>query len=193
MKYLKRFDEEAKEKSIEDWCVKLKLRDYKIEKSGIVNVNVHVDISYQKLEKIPIQFGTVNNSFFCYENKLISLNGSPKVIYGGFYCQYNKITSLIDGPIKVERDYYCNFNPFLLSLEGFPKDFYEIPNSHLYCMDTPIYNIYKLFPDHESYIESLDYNYLRENTIIKRRLEIALRVVDINLKIPKFIEGYILI
>ena len=53
---------------------------------------------------------------------------------------------------------------------------------------TPIWAIYELFPDHKSFIDSQDYNYLRGRNIDKRRFKEALD--EIGIDIPKRIKGW---
>jgi hypothetical protein len=53
---------------------------------------------------------------------------------------------------------------------------------------TPIWAIYELFPDHNSFIDSQDYNYLRGDSIDKRRFREALD--EIGIKMPESIPGW---
>jgi hypothetical protein len=184
MKYLKRFNEQ--EKSIVDWCEELVLFNYTINDDNTVDSSKVVNISNKKLKVIPIQFGLVYGSFNCNENKLRTLKGSPKEVYGNFFCSDNKLRTLIGGPKKVIR-YYCYRND-LISLEGCPL---KIGNDDIIrCDYNRIYNIYKLFPTHESYLESLDYKYLREEKIVKKRLDKALIESGITVELPDSIPGY---
>ena len=107
------------EKSIEDWCIELDLKNYKII-DGLVNVNNGVNISHRKLTVIPIKFGFVLSFFICYSNKLKSLEGCPKKVKVGnwFNCDYNQLTSLEGAPLRVGH-FSCGNNQ-LISLEGAP-------------------------------------------------------------------------
>jgi hypothetical protein len=125
---------------------------------------------------------SIIGKFWCAYNKLTNLEGGPKEVGRTFNCSHNQITSLKGAPIKVGGYFDCRDNK-LITLEGAP-----ISVSDIYCHDNPIWNIYKLFPDHKSFIESLDYNYLRGNDIVKRRFQEALDEFDIEL--PESIEGY---
>ena len=48
--------------------------------------------------------------------------------------------------------------------------------------------MYKLFPDHKSFMDSLDYGYLRGTNISRSRFKEALD--ELNIKMPKSIDGY---
>ena len=100
--------------------------------------------------------------FDCEKNNLITLEGSPSYVGGDFFCSDNK----------------------LISLEGIPKEI----GGEFSCRINPIFRIYNLFPDHKSYIDSLDYNYLRGKTIVKSRFKEALDEFEIEL--PRSISGY---
>ena len=75
-----------------------------------VNVRDYVDLSDLNLREIPITFGTVGGDFFCYNNSLISLNGSPTEVAGDFDCCNNKLTSLNGCPREVVGDFSCYAN-----------------------------------------------------------------------------------
>jgi hypothetical protein len=250
MKYLRKFNEEVKEKSIEDWCNDLNIFNYEIndDTSVDVNNNVSIDSDMIKITKFPLKFNNIYGYFSCCHNKLKTLKGSPIKVGSYFQCFWNNITSIIDGPKEVGWDYSCGSNN-LLSLVGSPKyitgkfECYdnklttlegapiEISSNfscsynklttlegapqkiggHLICRDNklislegcplmemgiiecnnnPIFQIYKLFLTHESYLESLDYGYLRGENISKRRLEKALEQSNINIVLPKSMKGY---
>jgi hypothetical protein len=136
----------------------------------------------ETLEGAPIYVG---ERFFCQDNKLTSLEGAPKELGRGFNCSGNKLTSLLGGPIYVGKGFDCQDNK-LTSLEGAPKEFGE--DFYFDCEGNPIHSVYELFPDYKSFMDSLDYNYLRGSSIDKKRLEEALGEFDI--KMPKRIRGW---
>jgi hypothetical protein len=137
-----------------------------------------------KLKSLKFGPKTVGNHYDCTGNKLISLEGAPFLINRDFDCSHNKLQSLIGGPKTVLLDYVCTNNK-LTSLEGSPEKI----GGKLYCIVNPIYPIYQLFPNHESYLESLDQKYFRPgNKIVKRRFQKAL--AEINGKLPEIIKGY---
>jgi hypothetical protein len=88
---------------------------------GSYDVDGNVDLSDQKLKKIPWKFNKVTGDFYCYYNQLTSLEGCPKEVGGGFSCHYNQLTSLEGCPKEVGGHFYCHNNQ-LTSLEGCPKE-----------------------------------------------------------------------
>jgi hypothetical protein len=125
----------------------------------------------------------VVGDFYCYNNKLTTLEGGPREVGGDFNCYSNKLITLEGSPQEVGGHFYC-YNNKLITLEGSPR---EVGGS-FYCNDNPIYSVYKLFPDYKSYMDSLDYNYLRGTDIVKTRFKEALE--EIGKKVPRKIEGY---
>ena len=87
----------------------------------------------------------VGGQFWAHMNKLITLEGGPKEVGGGFSCYSNKLISLVGSPTKI--------------------------GGNLTCIDNPIYQVYKLFPDYKSYLDSLDYDYLRGTSIIRWKFQ----------------------
>ncbi len=63
--------------------------------AGTVNVAGTVNLSCLGLERLPVQFGTVSGNFYCYNNRLTSLEGAPSSVGGNFYCGGNRLTSLV--------------------------------------------------------------------------------------------------
>lgn len=92
--------------------------------TGIVNVEGPFDCSNYKgrgLENfLGIQFGEVQGNFHCGGNKLVSLEGGPKIVRGHFDCRSNNLTTLKGGPEEISGNYLC-MNNDLVSLEGSPK------------------------------------------------------------------------
>jgi hypothetical protein len=58
--------------------------------------------------------------FSCANNKLTSLNNSPKTVGGSFYCGHNQLISLKGAPTYVGNNFVCSNNK-LTSLDGVPK------------------------------------------------------------------------
>jgi hypothetical protein len=125
----------------------------------------------------------VGGDFFCGRNKLIDLKGAPIEVGGDFNCENNNLTSLEGAPREVGGDFHCENNN-LTSLEGGPTKI----GGNLYCNGNPIHSIYKLFPNHKAFMESLDYDYLRGTTIIKWKFKEALD--EFNIKMPESIPGW---
>lgn len=163
----------------------LGIKDFNINKDDSVDVYGNVNLTHKQLKSIPIQFGIVYGYFDCGYNELTSLKGCPKEIHGYFSCNVNELVSLNYGPKKVYGSYYnCSANK-LISLDGYTIDV----NQFLYCLRNPIYELCSLF--HYNlylYFDSLDYNYLRGNEIIKFRFQEALE--EVGEKLPDAVIFY---
>jgi hypothetical protein len=183
MKYLKRFDEEYG-RTIKSWCKKLDLYNFEINEDGSVDVYYEVNITGLDLSKIPIQFGYVQGYFHCDNNKIELLKNSPREIDESFSCSNNKIISLENGPIEVGEYYDCSKN-MLTTLKEIEK--VKI-GGDFYCDKNPISPIYNIFGNVKSYIESLDYNYLRGTDIVRGRFMKACDNAGIIM--PESVEGY---
>ena len=93
---------------------------YTINDDGSIDVGGSVNLSRKKLTKIPFNFGKVSGDFYCYNNQLTSLEGSPNTVGGGFYCYNNKLTSLEGAPNTVSGGFDC-YNNQLTTLDGVPN------------------------------------------------------------------------
>ena len=163
-------------------CKKYNIENYTINPDGTVDVHGDVFLFSEGLTKLPLKFGRVDGHFNCNDNKLITLEGSPREV-GYFNCSYNQLTTLEGSPREVTGNFYCNNNQ-LITLEGGPISV----GGNFYCGDNPIYSVYKLFPNHKSFMDSLDYSYLRGTDIVKSRFKEALD--EAGIKMPKKISRY---
>ena len=134
----------------------LKIENFKIHDNLVVDVDEDVDLLDQYLKEIPLKFGVVKGSFRCGQNKLISLEGAPRIVEksfncagndrlkslkgapeivgGRFYCSYNyNLISLKGSPKEVGAWFSCSNNPNLVSLKGMPKEL----GGDFYCSDNP--------------------------------------------------------
>ena len=86
------------------------------------NIKGNLDLSQMNLTVLPdiLKNVTVDGNFFCYNNKLTSLENCPKTVGGSFDCSYNDLTSLAGSPSSVGRNFDCSYNE-LTSLEFAPK------------------------------------------------------------------------
>ena len=127
---------------------------YTINDDGSIDVEGDVDLSREKLTKIPFSFGKVSGVFYCsynqltslegapnnvggyfacYNNQLTTLKGVPNTVGGGFDCTNNQLTTLEGVPNTVGGDFYCTYNQ-LTTLDGAPNtvgggfDCYSNPN-----------------------------------------------------------------
>ena len=67
-----------------------------------------------------VRFGKVVGGFYCGNNQLTSLEGSPREVGGSFYCWNSQLTTLEGSPQKVGGAFDCGNNQ-LTSLEGSPQ------------------------------------------------------------------------
>lgn len=201
MKHIKLFE------SFEDIdfiCKKYNIKNYTINPDGSVDVDGDVHLSNLELTKLPLKFGRVSGYFdcsdnklttlegvprelgrdlLCYTNQLTTLEGSPREVGRGFYCQGNRLTTLEGSPQRVGADFYCTMNQ-LYTLKGGP----EIVDGRFFCKHNPVYVIYNLFKDHKDFMDSLDWDYIRVNKIVKSRFEEACE--EVGIEAPESIEEY---
>lgn len=157
--------------------------------------------SLTKLDGCPI----VLENFDCSNNKLKSLEGSPQQVTGDMECAHNKLKNLKGAPEDVGDYFLCNSNQ-LTSWEGIPKqiggELVSSENPDLYdpkfypesvggidVDDCPIDEVFDIFQkDEEQFLDSMVYNYIQGNKIIKFKLEEACNEFDIE--IPNYVWGY---
>ena len=101
-------------------CQRYKIKNYTISQDGTVDVDGEVYLHFQHLTKLPLKFGKVSKNFYCGNNNLTTLDGSPKWTGGGFFCFCNQLTSLKGGPIEVDGVFKCSENQ-LTTLVGGPS------------------------------------------------------------------------
>ena len=126
------------EQKIHNICKKYNINNYTINPDGSIDVEGDVNLHNMGLTKLPLKFGKVSGTFYCYSNQLTSLEGCPNDLGGSFECSYNQLTSLeglskiiegspfctnnkltnLKGIETVDRFIFCDGNP-LESLEGF--------------------------------------------------------------------------
>ncbi len=85
--------------------------------AGIVHVTGCVALPDKQLYRLPVQFGTVGDSFFCHQNLLTTLEGAPTSVGGTFWCMQNLLTTLEGAPTSVGGTFHCGDNQ-LTSLVG---------------------------------------------------------------------------
>ena len=101
-------------------------------------INGDVDLSFLNLTKLfdLSDVEVTKGDFFCENNSLINLTGSPHTVNGNFWCDENNLTSLSGGPHTVKYSFHCESNN-LTSLEGAPK----IINEDFNCRSNKLTNI----------------------------------------------------
>jgi hypothetical protein len=94
---------------------------WSVNSEGLVDVEGSFYCSGQGLEDfLGIRFGKVSGSFWCGNNQLRTLEGSPNEVSGDFGCYDNQLRTLEGAPRKVGDGFYCYGNP-LISLERAPE------------------------------------------------------------------------
>jgi hypothetical protein len=176
MKHLKLF-ESMTEIEVEKICKKYNIRNWTLNPDGTVDVDGNVDLSVQKLSKLPLKFGRVTGSFWCENNKLTSLEGCPTEIRGDFSCAGNQLTSLEGCPREIGGNFYCQSNQ-LTSLEGCPTEI----GGNFYCS----YNQLTSLKGAPEYIEG-EVDFIPNNNLP----EYIKQIVDLN-SYDKDIQKYIL-
>jgi len=97
------------------------IHNYKFNSDATLDVFQTVNLAEKKLTELPFKFGKVDGDFYCYKNKLKSLQDCPKIIDGDFDCNNNKLKDLKYAPEIVNGDFYCYMND-LKSLDGLNID-----------------------------------------------------------------------
>lgn len=157
--YIKKYELFFESKSdIDSICYKYGIENYTINDDGTIDVDGNVDLSHEKLTKLPLKFGRVTGSFYCGHNKLTTLEGSPYWISGYFDCSINQLKSLEGGPKNVLGEYLCNNNQ-LVNFRGFPEDYettvwdnenwHFIGMSGIYMKDNPVNKLLFNLPEYK--------------------------------------------
>jgi hypothetical protein len=114
----KNFIKESKE-DIDSICKKFGIRNYTINEDSTIDVDGDVDLYNKRLTKLPLKFRKVSGGFYCFNNQLKSLEGSPLSVGRYFSCFNNQLKSLEGAPLSVGGYFNCISNQ-LKSLSGSP-------------------------------------------------------------------------
>jgi hypothetical protein len=88
---------------------------------GVLFVPGNLDLSRRDLTALPdLSRVEVGGTFWCSDNALTSLRGSPSKVGGSFYCTGNQLVTLAGAAQEVGGGFYCQDNK-LASLEGGPQ------------------------------------------------------------------------
>jgi hypothetical protein len=104
---------------IDSKCKEYKIRKYSISPNGSIDTKGDVDLCGIGFSRLPLRFGKVDGFFYCHDNVLSTLDGSPHTVGGDFDCNDNGFTSLVGGPKNIGGDFICSHNN-LISLDGSP-------------------------------------------------------------------------
>ena len=161
-------------------CEKYEIENYTINDDLSIDVDDNVHLGFKMLEYLPLKFNYVSGGFGCYENKLISLEGSPKTVNGDFYCFTNELETLQGCPQTVGGDFSCSDNK-LKDLEHFPE-----VNGIISMRGNPLDLLVHTFIKNADIFmieDFTDYEIVRNrDTVMLDRLQTFIR--DNNLEIP---------
>lgn len=118
-KYIEYFDYNININESKAWLDSMNIKNYTINKDLTVDVDGSINISYKKLNKIPIKFNIINGDFVCSNNKLKNLIGCPNIVKKTFSCNDGELTSLEGCPKEVGKIFWIANNK-LTSLENCP-------------------------------------------------------------------------
>ncbi len=130
------------EQEIHNICDQYKIENYTINPDGSIDVDGNVNLSYMGLTKIPIKFNKISGRFWCNNNKLTTLKGSPKEVGVYFECSNNKLTSL-EHCSNIKRSLYCSNNK-LKNLIGI-----GIVNTNIYMYNNPLESLEGFYGDYD--------------------------------------------
>ena len=133
---IKLFEQFNNEQEIHDICKKYNIENYTINPDGSIDVDGNVNITYENLLEIPINFNNVSGDFYCQYNSLTTLKGSPKYVGGSFFCNNNELTTLEHSPIFIKNIINYSSN-MLTSMIGCSKHI----GSMILCDDNYLVNL----------------------------------------------------
>jgi hypothetical protein len=87
-------------------------------KNGLIYTSGSVFLK-KIVNELPYSFDEVGEDFYCDDNALTTLVGSPRKVFDYFNCSSNKLINLVGGPISA-KSYNCIDNP-LKSFDSKPK------------------------------------------------------------------------
>ena len=159
-------------------CKKYFIENYTINNDMTIDVdgNLNLEEKLENLDELPIRFNEINGNFYCGNNNLKSLKGSPRIVNGDFDCSNNKLVTLYGAPENIVNKYMggnfnCSYNN-LTSLEHITKEvndlncdnneiktFYHFPkiNGKLMLKNNPIEGYWTSFQktEHIPYFNEL--------------------------------------
>lgn len=147
-------------------------------------VGGNFNCNFNLLETLEYAPKHVIGSFSCINNKLKTLKGIQEELFSSLICGSNEILSFDYAPKIIKGNFFCDDN-FIYSLDNLPE-----VSGLFYADNCPIWRVINLFPTYNTYLDSLDYNYWRNNysSIVKHRFAEALE--EIGVDIPEYIWGY---
>ena len=130
-----------------------------------------IDLSIGTLTILPSDLpDTVSDNFWCDNNQLTSLKGSPSKVGGNFYCNNNRLTSLEGCPSQIGGDFYCSINK-LTSLEGCPSQV----GGNFYFQDNQVSSLHNV----HKHISNIGGNFVCKNNPIQSHI-LGLMMIEIG-------------
>ena len=143
MRYLKIFENYQTEEEVAKICKQYGIRNWSINKDGLVDVVGSVYLNYKELKKLPLKFGNVIGNFNCSYNQLTTLEGAPESVSYHFYCEENHLTTLEGAPRSIGGSFYCHNNK-LTTLKGAPESVggrFDCTNNELTTLEGAPYSV----------------------------------------------------
>ena len=165
-------------------CERYRIKNYTINDDLSIDVDGDVNLSYGNLEYLPLKFNYVSGNFYCNNNALESLEGSPQTVGGGFQCSQNELKTLEGCPQTVNGNFLC-FGNELKDLEYFPE-----VSGNVYIKGNTVYLlVYTFIRTASSFMteDFIDYEIVRNgDTVMLDRLQTFIR--DNDLEMPDLDE-----
>ena len=124
MKHLKEFKTFESVQEIDSICKKYGIENYSVNKDGSVDVEGDVYLSYKKLTKLPLKFGSVSGDFLCNNNSLPEVEERLIKDFYTLYGNYEKLR-LVQDFLDVHDFKNTTEDSYLLDLEWVTEFTYE--------------------------------------------------------------------
>ena len=170
--------------NIEEICEKYNIRNYTINEDGSIDVDGDVNLYSRGLTELPLKFNKVTSDFNCSDNKLKSLKGSPKIVFGTFRCTGCGLTSLEYSPEYIGVDFLCGYNNI--------KDLYGISDNigyYFHCHHNPIESIFERV--NIDFIRAFNgYRVIKDDKVVLKRLKYVMETFDMDYDLDKIKKEY---
>lgn len=107
-------------KELELFLIKNNIKNWNLNKRGLIDVDGNVDLRREQCKKIPFKFGEINGTFKCSMIGLTTLIGSPEFVNGSFISNSNNLNDLTGSP-KFIGESFIVVGSDLNSLFGGPE------------------------------------------------------------------------
>lgn len=151
-----------------------KINTYILDDDGeniIIHVQGNMDISNNKIEKIPYKIGSVDGSFFAKNCSLLTLQNSPTEVSGDYNVSFNDFKNLTGCPEYVGRNFdiqYCNnLISFLCGPEIVIGQYLSTGNNNLKLLNrinTKMGRFSHIVTEKKQFLLGLEHEYLKIKT-----------------------------